>query len=482
MGPVAAILLLLSTLAIAGQAPADLIITNATIHTLDSNNTRAQAVAVSAGRIVAVGSAQTVATYTGPNTRVIDARGRLILPGFNDAHVHLTGIGNLFAYLDIANTKTSGEISEAIRRYSQMLPRGRWILGRGWRNATNLPSLAEIDAASPHNPVLIYSQDYGRGFASTKALTLARVTSSDGLITGDELKRVREKLPADHASNLAEIIESAGNYAATLGVTSVQDVHTDDLFDVLNKLVVRDKLKVRVYDCIGLDSRQKAGKAGYRTASGTPMVRRGCVKGSADGDPGEVAELAREIAEADTAGLQVMVHAIGPRPINNLLTAFERVVAANGRRDRRLRVEHAARMRLTDVSRFRRSAIIASMQPHLFYHGAGSGDEYRRIFDAGTMVAFGSDASMTSFNPLLGIHAAVNSGPRSISVLEAVKAYTLSPAYAEFQEREKGTIEAGRLADLVMLSDDIFNIARGRIRDTRVVLTVLDGRVVYDER
>ncbi len=480
---VAAILVLISTVAVAvaGQSSAELIITNANIHTLDKRNPRARAVAIFGGRVVAVGSAGTVAKLAGPNTRVIDAGGRPLIPGFNDAHVHLTGIGNLFSYLDIARLKTSREIVDAIRRYSRMLPRGRWILGRGWQNVAVLPSLAEIDAVSGENPVLVYSQDHAQGLANTAALAVSRVVSTNGLISGDELKRVRERLPADHYNNIAEIVESAGNYAASLGVTSVQDVHTDDLFDVLNELAARQKLKVRVYDCTGLADRRRAAKAEERAASGTPMVRRGCRKGSADGDIGEVDELARDIAEADRAGLQVMVHAIGPRSNANILTAFERA-AMNGKRDRRFRVEHAARMSRADIVRFRRSEIIPSMQPYLFYSGASAGDDYRRIFDAGTSVAFGSDASMISLNPLLGIHAAVNSGPRSVSVHEAVTAYTLSSAYAEFQEREKGTVEVGKLADLVILSDDIFTIDRSRIKNARVGMTILDGKVVYDKR
>ncbi len=335
---------------------------------------------------------------------------------------------------------------------------------------------------SPENPVLIYSHDYAQGLANTAALAAARVSATNGVVAGDELKRVRQRLPANHNSHLAEIIESAGNYAASLGVTSVQDVHSDDLFDVLNELVARQKLKVRVYDCTGLADRPNAAKAGEWAATGTPMVRRGCRKGAADGDVGEVDELARDIAEADRAGLQVMVHAIGARSNANILTAFECVAATKGKRDRRFRVEHAARMSPADIVRFQRSEIIPSMQPYLFYRGAAAGDEYRRILDAGTSVAFGSDASMISLDPLLGIYAAVNSGPRSISVYEAVKAYTIGSAYAEFQEREKGTIETGKLADLIILSDDIFTIDRSRIKDARVILTILDGKVVYDNR
>jgi predicted amidohydrolase YtcJ len=466
----------------AAQQAADLIITNANIRTLKSRDARARAAAVRDGRIIAVGADAAIGKFAGSNTEVIDAAGRLVLPGFNDAHVHLVGVGNMFSHLNVSTLNTRAAIIESIDRYSQLLPKGRWILGRGWRENSALPPLSDVDAVSPDNPLLIYSHDYTRALVNSAALSPVRLRSSTGVITGAELQAVSRRIPQNFTANLPEVIETAGNYAASLGVTSVQDVHSDDLFDVLNELDSRGLLKFRVYDCIGLGERHKAVKSGHRAAAGTPMVRRGCVKGSADGDDGEVEELTRDIAEADRAGLQVMVHAIGQRSNHNILTVFERVTEMNGRRDRRFRVEHAARMRAFDIDRFKRTNILASMQPYLFYSGTSGADDYRSIFGAASAVAFGSDASMISLDPLLGIYAAANSGAKSIGVYEALRAYTIGSAYAEFQENEKGTIEAGKLADLVILSDDIIRIRPDRIKDARVVMTIVSGKVVYDNR
>lgn len=260
-------------------------------------------------------------------------------------------------------------------------------------------------------------------------------------------------------------------------MTSVQDVHSDDLVIVLNDLAKSGRLKTRVYDCVGIQHRLKSIAAGLRAATGNAFVRGGCVKGLAEGTADEIDELRTSIRESDNAGLQVMIHAIGARSNMNVLDAFEKAIAANGRRDRRLRIEHATRMRSSDVSRLVRLGVIVSMQPHLF--GAGS-DDYRAIIGAGATLAFGSDASITDLNPLLGIHAAAGSGSRSITVDEAVRAYTLGSAYAEFQEKEKGTLSVGKLADLVILSDDIFEIDKVRIDKTRVVLTVVNGKVVFE--
>ncbi|MBK9216678.1 MAG: amidohydrolase [Chloracidobacterium sp.] len=476
----AAIIVFLAAAA-AAQQRADLIITNANVRTLDQRRPRAQAIAVSGDRITAVGDAAVLKTLAGPKTRVLDAGGRLVIPGFNDAHVHLTAIGNLFSHMDLSDM-TGAEISAAVARCARLIPKGRWILGRGWTDAKGLPTAADLDAAAGEHPVLLYSKDYSFGLANSQALRDSRITAPNGVISGAELEKVRSRVPADYASNWAEIIETAGNYAASLGVTSVQDVHSDDLFDVLTRLNQAGRLNVRVYDCIGISDRQKLIKAGVRAAGGSPMARRGCLKGMADGEDGEIAELGEAVTEADRAGLQVMVHAIGPLSNANTLAAFERVIVANGTRDRRFRVEHAARMRTADIGRLARAGIIASMQPFLFYSGPRLGDEYRHILNARARVAFGSDSSMIDLDPLPGIHAAVNSGRRSISVNEAVTAYTLGSAYAEFQEREKGTIETGKLADIVILSEDIFMIDRSRIRDVTVVTTVMGGRIVYDSR
>jgi predicted amidohydrolase YtcJ len=173
-----------------------------------------------------------------------------------------------------------------------------------------------------------------------------------------------------------------------------------------------------------------------------------------------------------------MAHAIGNSANRIVLEVFENAAKENGPRDRRFRVEHAHNPRPSDVPRFARTGIIASMQPYLFY--GGTGGFYSTLLKQNARLAFGSDAAITDFDPLLGVHAAVNAGVESISVYDAVRAYTVESAYAEFQEKEKGTIEAGKLADFVILSEDIFAPNARTIRDTVVVMTVVAGRVVYE--
>ncbi|HUR97606.1 MAG TPA: amidohydrolase family protein, partial [Pyrinomonadaceae bacterium] len=276
--------------------------------------------------------------------------------------------------------------------------------------------------------------------------------------------------------NWIEIAETATNYAASLGVTSVQDMHSDDSREIYRGLERRGKLKTRVYDCLPLRDWRKLKASRLLTSSGD-MVTDGCLKGFSDGDDESKPALLRDVAAADDAGLQIMIHAIGPSANRIVLDVFERAAKTNKPRDRRLRVEHAHNVADLDLPRFGRSKIVASMQPYLFEGSRGS--RYGTLLKQRAPVAFGSDASIVDLNPLFGIHAAVNNVTEPISVYEAVRAYTVTAAYAQFEEKEKGTIEPGKLADFVILSDDVFAIDRKKIHDVKVVLTVVDGRVVY---
>jgi predicted amidohydrolase YtcJ len=474
----------------AQTAPAaDLVIINANVRTMRSEGSTAGAIAVAGTRIVAVGDNAAIKKRIGPATEVIDARGRLVLPGFNDAHVHFMGIGNSFSSLNLRDANDPQSIIDRIERYVRVLPKGRWILGGGWNDASwKLPERHSIDAMTSANPVFLYNADASSAFANRLAFQLAGLKDSrpdvdrdvngepNGIVRGDAMLRIAAAVPVNQTRNWIEVAETATNYAASLGVTSVQDMHSDDSRGVLRDLERTGKLKTRVYDCVPLQDAKKLLKSNF-LRDNTSMVRDGCLKGFSDGDASAAAKLESEIIAADKAGLQVMIHAIGNSANSIVLDAFEHAIKANTRRDRRFRVEHAHNVRVADLPRFSRSQIIASMQPHLFK--GGNGEYYRTLLRSKAKVAFGSDAAITDLDPILGIYAAVNAGSESVSVYEAVRAYTVGSAYAEFQEKEKGTIEVGKLADFVILSDDIFSATSGRFRGIRVLMTIVGGRVVY---
>ena len=471
--------LLAPLLAIAQQAP-DLIIVNANVRTMDKANETAQAIAVSSGRITAVGSTDEIRKLVGPETKVIDAKGKLVLPGFNDAHAHFMAIGNLFSSIDMTDGKTEDEVIAKFRHFARFLPKGRWILGGKLDPAIRL-SKEKVDAVTPDNPLFVFHADPKTAFANSVALRAARIDSPTGVVEGGGIRSIQFVVPKGHVRDWPAIAETASNYAARFGITSIQDTHSDDMETVYRTLDKQGKLKTRVYDCISLSNWAKLAAIGVKAGFGDAMVRTGCVKGFYDPEDPETPMLAKNVAAADSAGLQVLIHAIGREANAAVLSAFEKVTRTNGKRDRRFRMEHAAGITPGDSSRALRSAIILSMQPVLFSNPSSSaGDDYRKMLDSGVTIAFGADAPMRGFDPLEGIHAAVNAGgTRGITVEEAVYAYTMSAAFAEFQEKEKGSISVGKVADLVILSTDIF-AEKADIRAATVLMTVVNGRIVYE--
>ncbi len=479
---------------------ADLIIVDAKIHTVDKKRPKARSVAIKDGKIIAVEKRfGKIEKYRGKNTKQINGRGRLVIPGFNDSHVHFMGIGNLFSSMDLRNIRDPQKIPDTMAFYTRFLPKGRWILGGGWSNdiwgANKLPTKELIDSVTHEHPVFIYNANAKMALANSLALKMAGIDRNKSEISGGEIVRdkngdptgvlkgeamlfVKAITPASATKQYLQVAETATNYAASLGVTSVQDVHSDYIDQVLRQLNKQGKLKTRVYDCAPLFDWKKLADKDVKRATGDAMIRTGCLKSFTDGYAESVPQIYEYISNADKNDLQVLIHAIGNRPNNAILSIFERVTRENGPKDRRFRVEHAYRFAESDIKRFGRSNIIASLQPHLF----GGGDPYRSLMNSKTGIAFGSDASITDFDPILGIHAAVNSRREKISVEDAVRFYTLGSAYAEFQENIKGSITVGKVADIVILSQDIFSIEPEKIRETKVKMTIVNGKIVYNAR
>ena len=529
---------------------ADLIVVNAKVRTMDASRPTAEAVAIVGNRITHVGTTAEVKQMAGQGTRVIDAGGRLVLPGFDDAHVHFLSGGFHLSGIDLRTATTPEEFGRRLGEFANKLPKGRWITGGEWDHelwvGAPLPTKQMIDAVTPDTPVLVSRLDGHMALANSVALKLGGVSAetkdppggtivrdpktgeATGILKDAAMGLVSQKIPEASRAEKLEAAKAATDHAASLGVTSVQDMSAGEDVGVYQELSQRGELKTRIYAVSPLPARERLAKTGVRAAFGEAMLRIGGLKGFSDGslgsstawffDPYEGSSenvglpademfpegaMLERVREADRAGLQVMVHAIGDRANDAMLSIFEQVSRGNGERDRRFRIEHAQHLRLGDIPRFARSRVIASMQP---YHAADDGRwaekrigrkrlrgtyAFRSLLDAGVILAFGSDWTVAPLDPLQGIAAAVtrqtldgkNPGGwipgQKISVEEAVRAYTVGSAYAEFAEKVKGTIAAGKLADLVILSDDIFEIPAERIARAKVLWTIMDGRVVW---
>jgi predicted amidohydrolase YtcJ len=532
------------------QTYADLILTNGRIWTGAATMPRAEAVACAGGRIVAVGAAADVAKWRGPRTQVMDLGGKRVVPGFNDAHVHFLIGGQHLASVKLRDAKSEGEFRERIRTFAAKLPKGRWIEGGDWDHENwtpaRLPTRQLIDEAAGDHPVFINRLDGHMALANSLALKLAGVTRNTpdppggtivrdaageptGVLKDAAMGAVERVIPDPSEDEIADALRAAMRYAAENGVTSVQDMSASpEVLRVYQKLLAKGELTVRVSAHQPLAQWKRLADVGVLAGFGGPSLHIGGLKGFADGSLGSTtalffepytdasgtsglandemipeSKMARHILEADRAGLQVAVHAIGDKANHLILNFFEEAERANGVRDRRFRIEHAQHLRKEDIARFARLKVIASMQP---YHAIDDGRwaegrigaerakgtyAFRSLLDAGAVLAFGSDWFVAPMEPLMGIYGAVTRRTldgkhpagwvpeQKIGVEEAVRAYTWGSAYASFEEGIKGTVEVGKLADLAVLDTDIFGIDPVEIEKAKVAMTVFDGKVVY---
>jgi predicted amidohydrolase YtcJ len=530
----------------------DLLILNAAMRTMDSAHPQAEAVAIAGNRIVAVGSTADLHPLAGPHTRIIDAGGKSVLPGFNDAHVHWLEGGFSITNVDLREATSPAELARRLRDYAQSLPAGRWILGGNWDHekwpGAPLPTKDVIDEATPAHPVFVCRFDGHMSLANSLALKLAGVTKDTpevpgGLIVCDKngeptgmfkdaaMELVTRVIPERSWDEKLSAARAATTHAAQLGVTSIQDMSADDDIGLYQYLMERDELKTRIYGARSIVTWEVLAKTGVRGAFGSDWLRLGALKGFADGSLGSTTALFFEpyldapntsgllsdqmipegtmlqrVLQTDRLGLQVMIHAIGDAANRDILSLYRQVAEKNGPRDRRFRIEHAQHLRPSEVKQFAEFKVIASMQP---YHCADDGcwcDKrigierskgtyaFRSLLEAGAILAFGTDWPVAPLNPMAGLKAAVTRQTldgkypdgwvpeQKITLEEAIRAYTLGAAYAEFQDQAKGSITLGKLADLVMLDRDIFAIAASGLDQVKVAITIVDGKVVYETK
>src|SRR5437763_2602854 len=531
---------------------ATLIVTNAAVYTVDKQQPKAEAVAVIGDRIVAVGSRADIDLWRGPRTKVIDAGGKLLLPGFNDAHVHFIQGGAQLVQVDLVDAATPEEFAKRIAAQVKKTPKGEWILGGRWDETKwpkpELPTKNLIDSLSGDTPVFVERYDGHEALANSVAMKLAGVDAKTPEVPGGVIIRdasgnptgcfkdaamalIYKTIPPMTHEQRLRAARAAMKHAASLGVTSVQHMNPD-FADVAaySKLAEKGELTTRIYAVpMETDWRDQA-KVGIRRAWGSSYLRLGAVKGYADGslgsrtaymsepftdDPANRGLLSDEmhppsamrdrLMQADAAGLQLRVHAIGDRAISMMVDIFGDIEKEHGYHDQRFVIEHAQHMAQKDFERFAKLHVIASMQPyHAIDDGRWAEARHRHerarysyawgsFLDQGVALAFGTDWPVAPLDPILGVYAAVTRATldgknpagwipeEKITLSEAIEAYTMGAAFAEFQEREKGSISPGTLADMVILTDNIFELKPEAIRNAKVKTTILGGKVVYGE-
>ncbi|HEY1911654.1 MAG TPA: amidohydrolase [Vicinamibacterales bacterium] len=489
------------TVACSAPAPvaADLVITHASIWTGNPAQPSASALAIIGDRIVDVGDDRAIERWRGGDTVVIDAEGRRLVPGFNDAHVHFADGGTALDNVDLRDADSQAEF---VRRISERVKarQGEWIVGGAWDNTrwrpATLPTRQMIDDATNGTPVFVTRYDGRTGLANSAALGRAGVTTATadphggaivrdpatgfptGVLTDAAMSLVAQVIPKTSPERRVQIVKRALEYAASMGVTSVQDMNPDpEDVSVLADLAERGELTTRVYAAMSDAAWYDQAKLGIHRAFGSPWLRIGAVVGLADdglvAETTPTAEMRIRLMAADHAGLQLSLQADTQAGVSRALSLFDEVAQANGKRDRRARIEHAGSLAPHEVERLAALDVIASIQPARDI----TTDALRRLLDGGVRLAIGTDWSIAPLNPMLALYAAVT--VQKMSIAEAMKAYTNGSAFAEFQEGQKGTLARGRLADLVILSDDIFSIPAARLRDVHVLTTIVGGRVVH---
>ena len=549
------ILILFFSLALVSQTNsrremADLVLLNGTVWTVNPDQPWAEAVALKGDKILEASSSEEIKGMIGDNTQVIDLKGDLVLPGFIDSHTHFLNGGFSLLSIRLRDAESREEFITRIGDKAKEIEKGAWILDGDWDHQSfdppELPRKEWIDPVTPHNPVCVNRHDGHMVLVNSLALKLAGITKNTPTPAGGEILKDPETgeptgILKDAAMNLVmrhipepsfeeklKAAEVALKHAAELGVTSVHDMAYAENFEVYQELLRQNKLTARLYVYIPITEVEIYARLKLKTPFGNNLLKIGGLKGFVDGSLGSSTALffdpytdnprkkgllhsqmfpegimEKRIIQADKAGLQVAVHAIGDKANNILLDIFERIITQNGERDRRWRIEHAQHLLPQDIERIANLGIIASIQP---YHAIDDGRwaerkigrkrcqytyAFKSLVEKGAVLACGSDWTVAPLDPIGGIYAAVTRQTldgkhpegwfpeQKISLEEAIRGYTLHGAYAEFSENLKGSVEKGKLADLVVLSRNIFKIQPDEIQKTEVKMTIFNGKVIY---
>jgi predicted amidohydrolase YtcJ len=546
------------------QPKADLIFVHGNVYTGVADGSsfksikRAQAIAVRGDRIEAVGENAEILKLKGPDTEVIDLGGKFIIPGFNDAHAHLSEGGSERLNVNLLGVKSLEEFRERIRAKVNAAAPGDWVLGGGWDEnlwpVKTVPTRWDVDEVSGDHPVFLQRVDGHIAVANTRALQLASITIASRDPKGGKIDRdsngqpngilretaraaVVNAIPEPTHDKRRQAMESALAEAAQWGVTSVQDNSQSwEDFKILEEIEKDGKLTARISEWLPFDDPLDQLDAKRKEhPSSDLMLRTGMLKGFMDGSLGshtaallepyaddpknvglpryDAAKLNQMTKERLLAGYQIGFHAIGDKGAQMALDAFaeaekaakdQKVKAANGGMDYRLRIEHAQVVTPLQIVKFRDLKVIASMQPchvltdmrwaqaRLGEKRAAHSYAWAEFLNRSVTLAFGTDYPVEPITPFRGLYAATTRKSENgkdeyfpeqkITMDQAIAAYTTGSAFAEFDEKQKGMMIPGMFADFAVLDRDITAVTPQKLLETRVLRTVVGGKTVYEAK
>jgi predicted amidohydrolase YtcJ len=519
---------------------ADLVLTNGKIFTMNPSQPHAEAIAIKDGKIVQVGTNNDINRWIGKDVKLINLKGKTVVPGFIDTHIHVADFARVLAWLDLSNVRSIQELQDILKARVQRTPEGKWIVGRGWDQncfiERRLPTRHDLDAFSADTPVILYHESGQICVVNSKALELAGLTKQT-VVTGGNIDKnaktgeltgvlhdaatslVWKFVPIMTEDELLEAVALACEKIVEAGVTSICWIVLSSMeLSVIKKLRVHNTLPLRVYVVVPVElldnvldstfpeSTDKALRIGGVVifADGYLAARTAALFQSYSDCPDSSGKLLCTQKEMNTlavkicqANLQLVIHAVGDKAVDAALNAIEGTLKEAGGKELRNRIEQAAVINEKLVQRMKNYKVLVSVQPcvvdsefRVWSAVERLGTErvqwfypIKRLISEGIKVSGGSDCPMEPLNPMLGFKAAVTREfypEECVTVEEALRLYTIDAAYTLFEENVKGSIEKGKLADLTVLSRDPWMVEPKEIGDIEVEMTIVGGRVVHN--
>ena len=557
---IASILILLTT-ACSRITEAELVILNAKIWTGAPGAGFGSALAIASDTILTVGTNEEIRKHIGSDTKVIDASGKLVIPGFNDAHIHFLGGSMGLTQVELSATRNAKEVEESTNRFVQENPDARWITGRGWQYTfyqNGMPDHESMKGIQTDKPLFIRAYDGHSGYANKAALRLAGIDRNTrfkgfgeivfdasgeptGALKESAMGLVSKLIPEPTREEKLNALRKGLKYVAALGITSAQNASgSEEDLKLFLQLLRNNEMTIRYAAAFSTGSEiddatiQRLTQLKDSIGTNNNMLRADAIKFMIDGvieshtaamigkyddltetDPLAIGQLSMQtdayrsaVSKFDKAGFRIYTHAIGDLGVREALNAYEYAAELNGTRDARHRVEHIETISAQDLPRFKQLGVMASMEPihadpatiavwqkAIGKARLGNSFAWRSMLDYEAMLVYSSDwPAAISVNPIRGIHVAVNRRTpdgfpeggwvpeQHLTIEEALYAYTAMGAYSSFEEKIKGTLQKGKLADLIMLSQDLFSIDPMKIHETKVQLTMLGGKIIYKSR